>query len=74
MLTVVILKQNIMAYTNDELRSMLYDVVTVLDLSEDILEKHGPLGTEPSELVRLVLERKDNEIRMLKSGMNAVEI
>lgn len=36
-------------------------------------EKHGPLGTAPAELVRLVLEQKDKEIRMLKAGMVEIE-
>lgn len=45
---------------------MLEDVVNELDLSDGMLEKHGPLGTAPAELVRLVLERKDEEIQMLK--------
>ncbi|WP_407498831.1 hypothetical protein [Elizabethkingia anophelis] len=62
-----------MSYTTEELRSMLEDVVTVLDLSDDIIEKHGPLGTPPAELVRLVLEQKDKEIRMLKQGFVKIE-
>ena len=47
---------------------MLEDVVTVLDLSDSMIAEHGPLGTPPAELVRLVLERKDREIAMLKVG------
>lgn len=62
-----------MSYTTEELRSMLEDVVTVLDLSDDIIEKHGPLGTPPAELVRLVLEQKNKEIRMLKQGFVKIE-
>jgi hypothetical protein len=58
--------------TKEELRSMLYDVVSVLDLSDGMIEIHGPLGTEPAELVRLVLERKDKEISMLKKGFVAL--
>lgn len=38
-----------------------------------MIEKHGPLGTAPAELVRLVLEQKDKEIRMLKAGMVEIE-
>lgn len=60
------------AYTYDELRSLLEDVVTVLDLSEDMIEKHGQIGTEPAELVRLVLAQKDREIRYLKQGLKAI--
>ncbi|MDX8564693.1 hypothetical protein OZ664_11845 [Elizabethkingia sp. HX WHF] len=62
-----------MSYTTEELRSMLEDVVTVLNLSDDIIEKHGPLGTPPAELIRLVLEQKDKEIRMLKQGFVKIE-
>lgn len=47
---------------------MLEDVVNVLDLSDGLIEKHGPLGTPPAELVRIVLERKDAEIEMLNRG------
>jgi len=37
---------------------MLEDVVNELNLSNDIIQEHGPLGTAPSELVRLVLDKK----------------
>jgi len=43
-------------------------------LSEAIMDKHGPLGTPPSELVRIVLEQKDKEIRMLKLGFKSIEL
>jgi hypothetical protein len=59
-------------YTNQELENMLEDVVNELDLSEIAIEKHGPLGTPPAELVRLVLEQKDQQIRMLKAGMKQI--
>jgi hypothetical protein len=62
-----------MGYTNKELISMLEDVVTVLDLSDDIVDKHGPLGTAPADLVRMVLEQKDKQIRMLRLGMKQIE-
>ena len=42
-----------------ELENMLEDVVDELDLSDDMLEEHGPLGTPPAEMVRLILDRKD---------------
>lgn len=51
---------------------MLEDVVNELDLSPSMISKHGPLGTPPSELVRLVIERKNEEIRALKSGFKAI--
>ena len=60
------------AYTKDELENMLEDVVNELCLSDSMVTKHGPLGTPPAELVRLVLERKDNIIRMLKQGFKEV--
>lgn len=58
-------------WTKEQLENMLEDVVNVLDLSDGMIEEHGPLGTAPSELVRLVLERKDREISMLKRGFVA---
>jgi len=59
-------------WTKPELENMLEDVVNELDLSEGMIEKHGPLGTAPAELVRLVLENKDLQIRALKAGFVAV--
>lgn len=56
-----------------ELENMLEDVVNELNLSGEMIEKHGPLGTAPAELVRLVLEQKDKEIRILKSGMLKIQ-
>lgn len=53
-------------WSKPELENMLEDVVNELDLSEAMIEKHGPLGTSPAELVRLVLEQKDREIYLLK--------
>ena len=52
---------------------MLEDVVNELDLSESMIEEHGPQGTPPAELVRLVLERKDLKIRALKQGFNLID-
>ena len=59
-------------YTIKDLRSMLEDVITVLDPSEEMIAKHGELGTAPAELVRLVLEQKDREIQMLKNGFKQI--
>lgn len=59
-------------WSKEELETMLEDVVNELDLSESMIEKHGPLGTAPAELVRLVLEQKDMEIMALKSGMKVI--
>ena len=56
-------------WSKEELENMLMDVVNELDLSEGMTEEHGPLGTAPSELVRLVLDRKDMVIRALKQGI-----
>ena len=55
-------------WTKQELENMLEDVVNELALSDGMIEKHGPLGTSPAELVRLVLARKDIEINALKRG------
>ncbi len=59
-------------WTKPELENMLEDVVNELDLSDLLIEKHGQEGTAPAELVRLVLEQKDKEIRMLKQGFVSV--
>lgn len=56
-------------WTKPELENMLEDVVNELDLSDGMLEEHGPWGTPPAELVRIVLERKDLEIAALKNGI-----
>jgi hypothetical protein len=61
-------------WTKPELENMLEDVVNELDLSELMIEKHGQEGTAPAELVRLILEQKDKQIRMLKAGMKQIEL
>lgn len=48
---------------------MLEDVINVLDLSDSAIDEHGPFGTPPAQLVRLVLDQKDKIIRMLNAGM-----
>jgi len=53
----------------DRLTNLLEDVINELDLSDIAIEKHGQLGTEPAELVRLVLAEKDMKISCLKHGM-----
>ena len=55
-------------------RNLLEDVVNELDLSETMQVNHGPLGTPPSELVRLVLDGKDREIRALKAKWQIIKI
>lgn len=60
-------------WNKDELENMLFDVVSELELSDEMYEKHGPLGTAPHELVRLVLDQKDLEIAVLKRGFKSVE-
>lgn len=59
-------------WTKIELEGMLEDVVNALDLSDGMEEQHGPMGTPPAELVRIVIERKDREIRMLKQGFVSI--
>ena len=54
-------------------RNMLEDVVNELDLSAAAVLEHGPLGTSPAELVRLVLDEKDKRISMLKNGLIEIE-
>lgn len=60
-------------WSKEQLENMLEDVVNELNLSDGMLEKHGPIGTAPAELVRLVLEQKDSEIAMLKQGFVVVK-
>ena len=60
-------------WNKEQLEDMLEDVVNELDLSETMIEKHGQEGTAPATLVRLVLEEKDRQIRMLKLGMVQIE-
>ncbi len=55
-------------WSKEELENMLEDVVNELNLSDGMIEKHGPLGTAPAELVRIVLERKDMQIEALRRG------
>lgn len=61
-------------WNKEELENMLEDVVNELDLSDLMLEKHGQEGTAPAELVRLMLEEKDKQIRMLKMGIKQIEL
>ena len=58
----------------EEYRNMLEDVVNELELSESAIENHGPTGTPPAKLVRLVLAQKDREIQMLKQGFANINI
>ena len=60
-------------WTKPELDNMLEDVVNELNLSDSMLEKHGPHGTAPADLVRLILEEKDQQIAALRSGMRGVD-
>lgn len=59
-------------WNKEELECMLEDVVNELNLSDSMIEKHGQLGTAPAELVRIILERKDLEIRALKQGFESI--
>lgn len=61
-------------WTKPELENMLEDVVNELNLSAEMIEKHGQEGTAPAELVRLVLEEKDKRIFMLKRGFKQIEL
>lgn len=55
-------------HSKEELEQMLEDVVNELTLSDEMIARHGPLGTPPAELVREVLAQKDQTIRMLRRG------
>jgi hypothetical protein len=60
-------------WTKEQLEDMLYDVVDQLGLSEYAIDKHGPLGTEPSKLVKLVLEEKSLIIKVLSNRAEKAE-
>jgi len=53
--------------------NMLEDVVNELDLSDNAITEHGPFGTRPAELVRLVLAEKNSIIWMLKKGFKELK-
>ena len=53
----------------ERLKNLLEDVVNELDLSDSAIAEHGPNGTAPAELVKLLLAEKDKTIRMLECGM-----
>jgi len=59
-------------WSKEELENMLEDVVNELDLSAEMVEKHGPLGTPPAELVRMVLDQKDLQKKMIKQGFKKI--
>ena len=59
-------------WNKEQLENMLEDVVNALDLSDSMIEEHGPLGTAPAELVRLVLEQKDMQIKALHQGFKQI--
>ena len=58
----------------ERMRNLLEDVINALDLSESAIETHGPLGTEPAELVKLVLDQKDMQIALLQRGFRDVTL
>ena len=60
-------------WSKEQLENMLEDVVNELDLSEVAIEEHGPNGTPPAELVRIVLAEKDRKIRLLKNGFVGIK-
>lgn len=60
-------------WSKEELEQMLEDVVNVLNLSESAIADHGPLGTPPAELVKLVLEEKDRTIHRLRLKQGVIE-
>ena len=61
-------------WTKEQLENMLEDVVNELELPSEMIEKHGQEGTSPAILVKLVLEQKNKEIRLLKSGFKSLTL
>lgn len=60
-------------WNKTELENMLEDVVNELNLSEEVIKEHGQHGTSPAELVRMVIEGKDMQIRFLRNGIAKIE-
>ena len=60
------------AWTKEQLENMLEDVVNELNLSDEMIKEHGPLGTPPAELVRMVLDQKDLVIKRLMLGFTLI--
>ena len=52
-------------HTKEQLENMLEDVVNELNLSDIAVAIHGHHGTSPAKLVRMALDQKDAQIRML---------
>ena len=61
-------RRGMSCWDKEQLENMLEDVINELDLSAEMIEKHGPLGTPPADLVREVLEQKDWQIELLEKG------
>ena len=62
-------RKDMSCWNKEQLEQMLEDVVNELDLSDQAMANHGPLGTPPAELVRIVLAQKDATIRNLRAGL-----
>ena len=60
-------------WNKEQLENMLEDVVNELDLSESAIDKHGPHGTPPADLVNLVLAEKDMQIKQCQSRIAELE-
>jgi len=55
-------------HTKEQLEQMLEDVVNELDLGELAQHTHGQMGTTPAELVKQVLEHKNQTIARLRAS------
>ena len=55
-------------WTKERMEDELEAVVDALELSAEQLAIHGPMGTAPAELVKLVLWEKDKRIAYLQAG------
>lgn len=55
-------------WTKEQLENMLEDIINELDLSDNMIKKHGQLGTSPAKLVRLIMDQKDRQIAILIGG------
>ena len=61
-------------WNKEQLENMLEDVINTLNLSDTMIEKHGPLGTPPAELVQIVIEQKDMQIKLLEQDFKHIDL
>jgi len=59
-------------WKKEQLENMLEDVINELHLSDSAIAEFGANGTPPAQIVRMVLQQKDDIIRNLRAGMISI--